>query len=240
MPKSSLPALVFNGVSLSIIRQNNQTYFSATDIAKSLGYQSDDAISRIYRRNADEFTADMSETVNLTVSGNIQKTVRLFSLRGAHLVAMFSRTSKAKEFRRWVLDILDKEVEQYARNTLAAVRILTTIEQTNINMRSHVLAQEKYREIRGELTSRQLSGYATSALEKNSVGFRSSDIQRRTPPSKRFFYVRGKSLFMGEPCGASSGAPGSFVTGLLIRTVSPTRLEAGSENSKRYKGVSHD
>ena len=160
MPKSSLPALVFNGVSLSIIRQNNQTYFSASDIAKSLGYRSDDAISRIYRRNADEFTADMSETVNLTVSGNIQKTVRLFSLRGAHLVAMFSRTSKAKKFRRWVLDILDKEAirQAPAENTLPAVRVITTEEQTAINMRAHVLAQEKYREIRGELIAEYLAG----------------------------------------------------------------------------------
>ncbi len=35
---------------------------------------------------------------------------RVFSLRGAHLIAMFARTPKAKEFRRWVLDILDREV----------------------------------------------------------------------------------------------------------------------------------
>ena len=158
MPKSSLPALVFNGVSLSIIRQNNQTYFSASDIAKSLGYQSDDSISRIYRRNADEFTSDMSQTVNLTVSGNYQKTVRLFSLRGAHLVAMFSRTPIAKEFRKWVLDVLDRETSQKAVCTLPAVRVITTEEQTAINMRAHVLAQEKYREIRGELMSDYLSG----------------------------------------------------------------------------------
>jgi len=32
-----------------------------------------------------------------------------FSLRGAHLVGMFARTSTAKEFRKWFLDILDKE-----------------------------------------------------------------------------------------------------------------------------------
>ena len=29
-----------------------------------------------------------------------------FSLRGVHMVAMFARTPVAKEFRRWVLDIL--------------------------------------------------------------------------------------------------------------------------------------
>ncbi len=34
----------------------------------------------------------------------------IFSLRGAHLIAMFSRTAVAIEFRRWVLDVLDKEV----------------------------------------------------------------------------------------------------------------------------------
>lgn len=33
--------------------------------------------------------------------------MRIFSLRGAHLVAMFARTPKAKAFRRWVLDVLD-------------------------------------------------------------------------------------------------------------------------------------
>ncbi|MGL5410310.1 MAG: P22AR C-terminal domain-containing protein, partial [Shewanella sp.] len=49
-------------------------------------------------------------TVNLTVPGNpMPIPVRIFSLRGAHLIAMFSRTALAKEFRRWVLDVLDRE-----------------------------------------------------------------------------------------------------------------------------------
>lgn len=39
-----------------------------------------------------------------------EKSVRVFSLRGCHLIAMFATTDKAKEFRRWVLDILDREV----------------------------------------------------------------------------------------------------------------------------------
>jgi hypothetical protein len=33
--------------------------------------------------------------------------VRIFSLRGAHLLGMFARTARAAEFRRWVLDILE-------------------------------------------------------------------------------------------------------------------------------------
>lgn len=54
----------------------------------------------------------MTEVLNLTTSGNYQKEVRIFSLRGAHLIAMFARTPVAKAFRKWVLDILDNEVKE--------------------------------------------------------------------------------------------------------------------------------
>lgn len=45
-------------------------------------------------------------------------------MRGCHLVAMFSRTKIAKQFRIWVLDILDKEVGQPTIK-----RITITVEQ---------------------------------------------------------------------------------------------------------------
>jgi hypothetical protein len=51
----------------------------------------------------------MTCTVKLTVQGQARET-RVFSLRGAHLVAMFSRTYNAAAFRVWVLDVLDAEV----------------------------------------------------------------------------------------------------------------------------------
>ncbi|MDO9856783.1 hypothetical protein Q7453_12330, partial [Glaesserella parasuis] len=41
----------------------------------------------------------------------IQK-VRIFSLRGCWLLGMRSHTKVAKEFRKWVLDILDREILQ--------------------------------------------------------------------------------------------------------------------------------
>ncbi|WP_278540402.1 BRO-N domain-containing protein [Oxalobacter formigenes] len=218
-----MPALVFNGVSLSIIRQNNQTYFSASDIAKSLGYQSDDAISRIYRRNADEFTSDMSQTVNLTVSGNYQKTVRLFSLRGAHLVAMFSRTPIAKEFRKWVLDVLDRETSQ------------RTLIQ-DIDVKSLLL--ENHFELTVLLTSRQLSSYSVHALEKNSVGFGRPVCKRRTPPQQRFFCVRNKPLMSGA-CGNPSGLPVSVYAGRPTRKSLLTPLDGGSRFQKLVNGGSH-
>lgn len=102
-----MQALTFRDTQFDITDRNGQPWLQGAQIASALGYASEDAVSRIYRRNADEFTACMTETVKLTVSGNLQKEVRIFSLRGAHLLAMFARTEVAKEFRRWVLDVLD-------------------------------------------------------------------------------------------------------------------------------------
>ena len=55
----------------------------------------------------------MTEVVKLTTTNNnvnLQTSTRIFSLRGCHLIAMFARTAIAKEFRKWVLDVLDKEI----------------------------------------------------------------------------------------------------------------------------------
>lgn len=104
----------FHDTQFNIVPHNGQPWLTAPQIAQALGYANEDAVSRIYRRNADEFTNGMTLTVKLTFNGINnslrEKEVRIFSLRGAHLIAMFSRTALAKEFRRWVLDILDKEM----------------------------------------------------------------------------------------------------------------------------------
>ena len=100
----------FHDTQFTVIPHHGQPWLTAAQIAQALGYAREDAVSRIYTRNADEFTPGMTGTVNLTVPGNpMQIPVRIFSLRGAHLIAMFSRTGLAKEFRRWVLDVLDRE-----------------------------------------------------------------------------------------------------------------------------------
>lgn len=102
--------LAFHGTQFNTVSRHNSIYLTAVEIAHALGYKKPDAVTQIYERNCDEFSADMTETLNLSVSGNYQKTIRIFSLRGAHLIAMFARTPIAKEFRRWVLDVLDCEV----------------------------------------------------------------------------------------------------------------------------------
>lgn len=124
--------LVFEGEELSIIDHNGQPWLAAADLARALDYREADSISRIYRRNADEFTSDMTATVKLTACGNINglqhNQVRIFSPRGCHLLAMFARTEKAKHFRKWVLDVLDnirlqpptQRASYYQREQLAA------------------------------------------------------------------------------------------------------------------------
>ena len=102
-------ALTFHKQTFHPVSKNGQPWLTAAEIATALGYARNTFINRLYDRNKDEFTATMTGIVKLTTPGGTQET-RAFSLRGAHLIAMFARTSTAKEFRRWVLDTLDKEV----------------------------------------------------------------------------------------------------------------------------------
>ncbi|MCP9269852.1 hypothetical protein M5U04_17645 [Xenorhabdus sp. XENO-1] len=104
--------LIFRDTVLNSVSRSNKIWFTAVELAKALEYKKSDAVTQIYERNSDEFTSAMTETLKMRVSGNYQKTVRIFSLRGAHLIAIFSKTDVAKEFRKWILDILDREVEK--------------------------------------------------------------------------------------------------------------------------------
>lgn len=105
-------ALIFNGVTLSPITHQNSLWIRSAELARALGYAREELVSRIYQRNADEFTPDMTQLIEISaehqngVLGSAGR-CRIFSLRGCHLVAMFSRTKVAKDFRKWVLNVLD-------------------------------------------------------------------------------------------------------------------------------------
>lgn len=101
--------LTFHKTSFAYMEMGGHIWLTAAEVGQALEYADDKAVQRIYSRHADEFTAQMTGVVKLTTPRGMQES-RVFSLRGAHLVAMFARTTKAKEFRRWVLDILDREV----------------------------------------------------------------------------------------------------------------------------------
>ncbi|CAB3623600.1 BRO family, N-terminal domain-contaning protein [Bacteriophage APSE-7] len=112
--------LIFRNTILETISRNGEIWFTSAEIARALQYKKIDAITQIYARNLDEFTSQMSMTLNLRVNGINnslrEKVVRIFSLRGAHLIAMFANTPVAKEFRKWVLDILDKQTVNQTAN----------------------------------------------------------------------------------------------------------------------------
>ena len=109
--------LIFGGTSLSVIDRNGDKWLTVNDIAAAL-YPSGERGSQtatpfvtrvrdLYRRHAEEFTDSMTALIEMEGAGGRQK-VRVFSLRGAHLLGMFARSKKAKEFRRWVLDIIER------------------------------------------------------------------------------------------------------------------------------------
>ena len=109
--------LIFGGTSLGVIDRNGDKWLTVNDIAAAL-YPSGERGSQfatpfvtrvrdLYRRHAEEFTDSMTALIEMEGAGGRQK-VRVFSLRGAHLLGMFARSKKAKEFRRWVLDIIER------------------------------------------------------------------------------------------------------------------------------------
>lgn len=108
--------LKFNDHQFAVIEREGKTWLSATDIARALGYARSDQVSRIFERHEREFSHSMTmiyQTVSLGMAAP-PVDIRLFSLRGAHLIGMFSRTSKGEEFRKWVLDQLDAIEDQAA------------------------------------------------------------------------------------------------------------------------------
>ncbi len=102
--------LNFHGKAIVPVAGMTGIWLTSAEIANALQYKSSKSVTNLFNQNSDEFTSGMTQVIESVTSGNYRKKVRVFSLRGAHLIAMFARTDVAKEFRRWVLDILDREV----------------------------------------------------------------------------------------------------------------------------------
>ena len=107
-----MTTLTFQNKTLSVINQQNQIWLSSIEVGKALGYSSPiDGVRKLYNAHQDEFTPNMTALIEMRTNGGVQK-VRIFSLRGCHLIGMLSHTKVAKDFRKWVLDILDKETTE--------------------------------------------------------------------------------------------------------------------------------
>ncbi|GLX62299.1 MULTISPECIES: BRO family protein [Proteus] len=112
-------SLVFKGHKITPFdKGDGKIWFTNKQLSELLGYKDESSVTRIFNRNKDEFTDGMSQTVNLTVSNKNNemqnKRVRIFSVRGAHLVGILSKTDIAKALRRWLLDLAEKESKPQA------------------------------------------------------------------------------------------------------------------------------
>ena len=121
-------SLCFNDFIFSPITRDNQPWFRSSEIATALGYAREDTLSRLYYRNADEFTSEMTQMVEISVDRQfgVEGRARIFSLRGCHLLAMFARTPVAKAFRRWVLNV----IEQYGDRVPAEQPVMLSTPST--------------------------------------------------------------------------------------------------------------
>lgn len=172
-----MTTLTFQNTTLSVINQHNQIYITASDLGLALEYANPlRAISKLYNSNADEFTAEMTALIEMPTAGGLQK-VRIFSLRGAHLIAMFARTKVAKDFRKWVLDILDREVLQKTKEIqpLALPMVTDDFKQAMIKILNYASQYEVFQRAictkRGEAQQRQMEFFFSEISDKESYLF---------------------------------------------------------------------
>lgn len=99
--------LVFKDTEFDVVDIHNVPWLRGYQIGSALEYSDGGAaIAKIYDRNAEEFTDEMTRIIELRTAGGIQP-VRIFSPRGCYLIGMLARTERAKEFRKCVLDVLE-------------------------------------------------------------------------------------------------------------------------------------
>lgn len=121
--KIDMNSLSFNAIQFHPVQHNDEqvVWITSTELAHALGYKQENAVSKIYNRKADEFTSKMTQVIENPQLPNLG--MRIFSLRGAHLIAIFSRTPVAKEFRKWVLDVLENEIQHQQIDTRVKINV---------------------------------------------------------------------------------------------------------------------
>lgn len=122
---SSITVLHYHDHAMEAVEIDGQRWLRVAQICAPLGLASEFVLRRIVDRNIDEFTPDETRLIALATEGGTQK-VRLFSLRGARLLALLARTPEAKAFRRWVLDLLEGRIGPRGAARDVASRPLST------------------------------------------------------------------------------------------------------------------
>lgn len=116
--------LVFENTEFDVVDIHNVPWLRGQQISVALDYSRPDQANDLYARNADEFTDEMTQVIDLKTAGGIQP-VRIFSPRGCYLLGMLARTPKAKAFRAWVLDVLEGKVSPVEHKPFAGSQIIS-------------------------------------------------------------------------------------------------------------------
>lgn len=94
---------------------DGKIWFTSANMAELLEYADEKSVNRLYNRNKDEFSHEMTQVVTVTSRNKNNKIqynrTRIFSSRGAHLLGMLADTKVAKSLRKWLLDLIEKEAQ---------------------------------------------------------------------------------------------------------------------------------
>ncbi|MBF3771600.1 BRO-N domain-containing protein [Burkholderia pseudomallei] len=170
--------LVFETVEFDVVDIHNVPWLRGPQIAGALGYNRDDRLADLYARNADEFTDEMTQLLELDTAGGRQQ-VRIFSPRGCYQLGMLARTDRAKSFRAWVLDVLEGRLvpQQTGRLTvsqrLSALRYRGMLAKDLSRTTERGVALELYANLRH--VSRLL-GMSTTDLDTLAPGLKQQSL----------------------------------------------------------------
>jgi len=105
----------FNGYPIEVIDHHQQAWLTGEQIGLAIGLKhARIGANKLYNRHADEFTEKMTTVVDMGTVDGKQRQVRIFSSRGAWMLAMWAQTERAKQFRQWVLDVLETHQQPQA------------------------------------------------------------------------------------------------------------------------------
>ncbi|PHM67861.1 BRO family protein [Xenorhabdus sp. KJ12.1] len=125
--------------------KDGKIWFTGEHLAELLGYKDSKKVANLYSRHKDEFTESMSTTAKVRTTeesmgyDNLLHDIRLYSLRGAYLIGMFSRTKVAKELRIWLLDLAEKE----SNIDIGALDVTAMVQLTGQKMHDLIAAFDK-------------------------------------------------------------------------------------------------
>lgn len=172
--------LVFENIEFDVVDIHSVPWLRGIQIGYALGYVNPaQNIQNLFDRNADEFTAEMTQLVELDTAGGRQQ-VRIFSPRGCYLLGMLARTERAKVFRRWVLDVLEGRQPPRKVGTLtvpqhlAALRYRGALVKELSGIRTRAVALELHANL---IHVSRLLGMPATDLESLAPGLKQQSIE---------------------------------------------------------------